>query len=60
MNTKAFFPCGGGSKLILGTGRKKPFIFFYELQPLSIFFHQIIKKLHFGIKNIITHPDGFV
>ena len=22
MNTKAFFPCGGGSNLILGTGRE--------------------------------------
>ena len=22
MNTKAFFPCGGGSNLILGTDRK--------------------------------------
>ena len=23
MNTKAFFPCGGGSNLILGTGSEK-------------------------------------
>ena len=27
MNTKAFFPCGGGSNLILGTGRKNRIIF---------------------------------
>ena len=28
MNTKAFFPCGGGSNLILGTGRKNQTIIF--------------------------------
>ena len=28
MNTKAFFPCGGGSDLILGTGRKNRTIIF--------------------------------
>ena len=29
MNTKAFFPCGGGSNLILGTGRKNKTIIFH-------------------------------
>ena len=24
------------------------------------FFHQILKNCHFGVKKIITHPDGFV
>ena len=28
MNTKAFFPCGGGSNLIFGTGRKNQTIIF--------------------------------
>ena len=28
MNIKAFFPCGGGSNLTLGTGRKKQTIIF--------------------------------
>ena len=28
MNTKAFFPCGGGPNLILGTGRKNQIIIF--------------------------------
>ena len=28
MNTKAFLPCGGGSNLILGTGRKNQTIMF--------------------------------
>ena len=28
VNTKAFFPCGGGSNLILGTGRKNQTIIF--------------------------------
>ena len=28
MNTKVFFPCGGGSNVILGTGRKNQTIIF--------------------------------
>ena len=59
MNTKAFFPYGGGSNLILGIGRENK-IFFLELQLLSSFFHEIVKKWHFGIKKFITHPDAFV
>ena len=41
MNTKAFFPCGGGSNLILG-GEKK--IFFIRTPAAVKFFHQIDKK----------------
>ena len=44
MNTKVFFPCVGGSNLILGTGTENQ-IFFKELQLLSkSFFHQILKN----------------
>ena len=49
----------GGSKLILGTGRENHLYFLWTPATVN-FFHQIVKKLHFDIKNIITHPDGFV
>ena len=43
MNTKAFFPCGGGSNLILGTGSESQIIFLKS--PLAFkFFHQIVEK----------------
>ena len=31
MNTKGLFPCGGGSNLILGTGREKSQMFVYQI-----------------------------
>ena len=43
MNTKAFFPCGGGSNLILGTGIENQ-IFFLRTPATVKFFHQIVKK----------------
>ena len=43
MNTKAFFPCGGGSNLILGIGWENQ-IFFLRTPAAVNFFHQIIKK----------------
>ena len=42
-NTKAFFPCWGGSNLILGTGTKIQ-IFFLRTPATINFFHQILKK----------------
>ena len=59
MNTKAFFPCGGGSNLILGIGRENQ-IFFLRTPATVKFFLKIVKKWHFGVKKIITHPDAFV
>ena len=59
MNTKALF-LWGGSNLILGTGTENQ-IFILRTPATIKFFHQIIKKLHFGLnKKIITHSDGFV
>ena len=56
MNTKAFVPSGGGPNLILGTGSENQ-IFFLRTPAAVKFFHQIVKKLHFGTKKkIITHP----
>ena len=43
MNTKAFFPCGGGSNLILGTGIENQ-IYFLRTPATVMFFHQIVKK----------------
>ena len=43
MNTKAFFPCGGGSNLILGTGIENQ-IFFIRTPANVNFFHKIVKK----------------
>ena len=49
MNTKALFPCGGGSNLILGTGPKNQILILRT--PATIkFFHQILKNCHFGVK----------
>ena len=43
MNTKAFFPCGGGSNLISGIGTENQ-IFFLRTSATIKFFHQTLKK----------------
>ena len=49
MNTKALFPCGEGSNLILWTGIEK--LLFFIRTPAAIkFFHQILKNFHFSVK----------
>ena len=59
MSTQVFFPCGGESNLILGTGKENQI--FILITPATIkFFHQILKNCHFGVKKIIPHPYGFV
>ena len=58
MTTKAFFPCGGGSNLILGIGTENQI--FILITPADIkFFHQILKNCHFDIrkKSFLTHMD---
>ena len=42
MNTKAFFPCEGGSNLILGTDSENQ-IFFLRTPADVNFFHKIVK-----------------
>ena len=42
MSTKAFFPCGGGSNLILGTGTENQ-VFILRTPAAIKFFHQILK-----------------
>ena len=59
MSTKAPFPCGGGSNLILGMGKENQ-IFIPRTPAVLNFFHQILKNCDFVKKKIITHPDGFV
>ena len=58
MSTKAFFPCGGGSNLILGTGTEHQILFL--ITPAAInFFQQILKNYHFGVKkkSFLTHMN---
>ena len=43
MSTKAFFPCGGGSNFILGTGTENH-IFILRTPATINFFHQVLKK----------------
>ena len=43
MNTKAFFPCGRGSNLILGRSRENQ-ISFLKTPAAVKFFHKIVKK----------------
>ena len=49
MSTKAFFPCGGGSNLILGTGTENQILFLITSAAIN-YFHQILKNCHFGVK----------
>ena len=57
MNTKAFFPYGGESNFILGTGMENQ-IFFLTTPAAIKFFHQILikNKNHYPLRWIsITH-----
>ena len=49
MSTKALFPCGGESNLILGTGTENQ-IFILITSATIKFSHQILKNCHFGVK----------
>ena len=55
MSTKAFFPCGGGSNLILGTGTENQ-IFILRTPADINYFHQILKNCHFGVKKNHSSP----
>ena len=48
MSTKALFPCGGGSKLILGTGMENQ-IFILRTPATVKFFLTGLSKNDFGI-----------
>ena len=49
MNTKAFFPCGGGSNLILGISRENQ-ISFLKTPAAVNFFSQNFQKMTFWCK----------
>ena len=53
MNTKAFFPCGGVSNLILGIGRENQ-ISFLKTPATVKFFSQNCEKLTLVYNKIIT------
>ena len=57
MSTKVLFPCGGGSNLILMTGKENQ-IFILRTPATIKRFHLILKNGHFGVIKIMTHPDG--
>ena len=60
MNTKAFFPCGGGSNLIIGINRENQ-IFYLRTAAVVKFLSQNCQKVTFWCqKKIINHPDAFV
>ena len=55
MSTKAFFPCEGGSNLVLGIGTENQM--FILRTPAAInYFHQILKNCHFGVKKNHSSP----
>ena len=58
MNTKVLLHCGGGSNLILGTGRGKKFSNNFSRNQ---FFSSNSQKLSLWCKKkIITHTNAFV
>ena len=57
MNIKAFFPCGGGSNLILGTGRENQ-IFFLRTPATVKFFFTKLSKNNMGVSwGCVMPPD---
>ena len=55
MNTKALFPCGGGSNLILGTVMESQI--FILRTPATVKFFTGLSKNYFGIVlQTLTHP----
>ena len=59
MNTKSFFPCGGGSNLISGINRENQILFLRTAATVK-FFPQNCQKTFWCKQKIITHPDAFV
>ena len=60
MNSKSFFPCGGGSILILGINTENQ-IFFLRTPAAVKFFSQNCQNKAFWCKQkVISHPDAFV
>ena len=57
MSIKAFFPCGEGSNLILGTGMENQIFILITTATIN-FFHQILKNCPFGVKkSFLIHMD---
>ena len=53
MNTKAFFPCGDGSILILGTGIENQIFFLRTPATVKFFFTKLSKNDTFAKRSII-------
>ena len=54
MNTKAFFPCGGGSNLILGIGTENQIFFSENLTRCQVFFNKLSKNDTFVLLGGVT------
>ena len=59
MNTKAFFPCGGGSNLILGTASENQ-IFFSKNSSQSQFFSPNCQKMTLWHKKNNHYPPRWI
>ena len=59
MSTKAFFPCGGGSNLILGTGMENQ-IFILRTPVTVKYFLEDCQKIIFGIILDTDPPPEFM
>ena len=60
MSTKAFFPCGGGSNLILGTGTENHVFILRTPAAINFFLSNSQKMTPWCKKKTITHPDAFL
>ena len=56
MSTKAFFPCGGGSNLILGTGKESQIFILRTPAAVKFFFLQNRQKMTLWHNSADTHP----
>ena len=59
MNTKAFFPCGGGSNLILGTGTENQ-VFFLRTPATIKFFLPNSQKMTLWCKKKNHYPPTWI
>ena len=59
MNTKALFPCGGGSNLILGTGKENQ-IFILRTPATIKFFSLNSQKLTLWCKQKNHYPSRWI
>ena len=60
MNTKAFFPCGGGSNLILGIGRENQISFLKTPAAVKFLAHLVYQPKGLVQSRIVHHVSSCV